>query len=327
MVKKLLLWIILFFVWYSISLWFENQWFENYNEINWKINFSCNLECFIVLWDIHDDNLLKISWNLNWKWVVWYWFLDWNQIIPWDFTQINWNNLLEKNFLFNKLSYYNQLKNWVVSVLIIQWELKWENLFITLWKPSFFQNIKNWFIDFLKIEPLTPYSINLRYWVLINWTSIIVFWYLSFLFLFIVLSFIVKDKSNLFLSLALYLVLFISFRNLINYYSITFRWLNEFTFQDENNKTFFDLWDYISFTKKVRDLLELDEKNKKCKLFVKSISEWPFTAHFESVYLKPCKLVSNINDSDYVIFYKYKDESVNWFKEILNYNNSYIFKK
>jgi hypothetical protein len=68
--------------------------------------------------------------------------------------------------------------------------------------------------------------------------------------------------------------------------------LQSYVYQNDSDKKFFDLGDYITFTEKIREKLNLDkDKNQNCKIFIDSFQDWPFKAHWESVYLKPCKVV------------------------------------
>jgi hypothetical protein len=153
-------------------------------------------------------------------------------------------------------------------------------------------------------------------------------WYFFVFIAFIIWLFFIKDKKYFFLYLSLYLFLFIGFRNTFTYFSITKEWLQNHTFSVYENKTFFDLWDYIVFTDKVGKALNLDDKNiDTCNIYAASIRDWPFKSHFESVYLKPCELVDDLSKADYLIYYKKIPENTQKFKEILNFNGSYLLKK
>jgi len=68
--------------------------------------------------------------------------------------------------------------------------------------------------------------------------------------------------------------------------------LQQYTFASPDTKSFFDLGDYIVFTEKIRETLELDTTKESCKFFVDSFQDRPFKSHWGSVYLKPCELVA-----------------------------------
>jgi hypothetical protein len=322
--------ILFYFIFINSVFWYKNQWFDNFIEIWNSIKFSCSSQCFVVVDQKSDNNLLKVTWNLNWTWVIWYWFLDWDEIFSWEFIDV-WSlkdSILNYDFLFKNLNYYSQLSKEIIIVLIIEWQIHSDNFNIELTKTSFFDNLKIAWNDFWKIETLTPYSINLRYWVNLNWTSIITIWYVLFFIIFLIWLFFVKNKKHFFIYLSLYLFLFIWFRNIISYYSITKNWLQNFVFQKYENKTFFELWDHIVFSDKIRKTLNLDNKStNNCKIYIELIRERPFLGHFQNTYLKPCNVTNNIEEADYLIYYKKTPENLENFEEILNFNDSYLLKK
>jgi len=326
--KKILFIILFFLIWFNISYWYENQGFLNYKEENWIVNFQCEKQCFIFIWSKENNNILYIKWNIIWNWVVWYWFLNWQQIIPGEFSNIKNNISLENKFFFNKLQYYNQLPNEIITILIIDWNLKSDNFSFILDKSNFIDNLKLNFDNFIKIETLTPYSINLRYWIMIWWISIVKIWYIIFILIWIFFLLNKKYKKfNNFLLLGLTIFLFIWFRNLYTYYDITKTWLKSYTFESIDNKTFFDLWDYITFTDKVRKTLYLDDKNNKkdCRIFIDSFQDWPFKAHWQSVYLKPCQIVDDISKAEYLMYYKENiPNEIKW-EKLIDFNNSYLY--
>jgi len=127
--------------------------------------------------------------------------------------------------------------------------------------------------------------------------------------------------------LGLGIFLFIGIRNLVTYTWIVDQWIKNYTNASLENKTFFDLWDYITFTDNIRKELLLDNKNIKCKIFVDSFQDWPFTPHRDKLYLKPCTLVLTWSEADYSIFYK-KNIATGDFQKtlLLEYNWSYLFK-
>jgi hypothetical protein len=117
---------------------------------------------------------------------------------------------------------------------------------------------------------------------------------------------------------------FIWIRNVITYTSILNQWLSWF----KEDKTYFDLWDYIAFTDKIRTELNLDsEKISKddCKIYISSFQDRPFTSHRESFYLKPCERVLTWDLANYKIYYKTQIPADDQNKKILiDFNNSYL---
>jgi hypothetical protein len=69
----------------------------------------------------------------------------------------------------------------------------------------------------------------------------------------------VKQKKQFFLYLSLSFLLILSFKNLYSYYYITKTELQKYTIAKLEEKTLFDLGDYVTFTDKVRKILKLDD--------------------------------------------------------------------
>lgn len=324
---KYILSILVFLFSYNLSYSYENQWFRNYKESGANISFKCDKQCFLVTSKKDLNNYFQINWNIKWNWVIWYWFFNWQQIIPWEFIEIKTNQSLDKKFLFKDLAFYDQLVPEIPILLVIQWNIESNDFSFNIWKTTFSENISQAWDNFWKIETLTPYSINLRYWVKINWTSIISIFYILFFIIFIILLFIKKYRTKeSIIILWLIFFMFIWFRNLYTYWNIVNTWLKSYTFQEYENKTFFDLWDYLVFTDKIRKEINLDtEKNKKCTIYAESFQDWPFVVHW-NLYLKPCKLTNDIKTADYLIYYKKKLSKELNAKLLINFNNSYLLK-
>lgn len=324
---KYIISILLFIVSYNLSYSYENQWFVNYKEYWENTSFKCDKQCFVVINKKDVNNYLEINWIIKWNWVIWYWFFNWKQIIPGEFIEIKNDNNLDKKFLFKNLAFYDQLVPEIPVVLVMQWNIESNNLSFNLWKTTFSENITWAWENFWQIESLTPYTINLRYWVKINWTSIISIFYVLFFIIFIILLFIKKYRNKeSFIILWIIFFMFVWFRNLYTYWNIVNDWLKSYTFQNYEDKTFFDLWDYLVFTDKIRKELNLDtEKNRKCSIYAESFQDWPFIAHW-NLYLKPCKITADIKTADYIIYYKKELPKDLNAKVLINWNNNYLLK-
>lgn len=295
------------FVWFSFA--YQQQWFDNYNELNWSLNFQCSAQCFILVWPVSQNDFVNINWNLQWNGILWYWFLVWEQIYPGETIQINWWWNVDQKFILSNAQVYWQIPWEAQLVILFQWNFVWNQVNINGWIMDIFDNI--WLLrnDFRKMEPMTPYSINLRYWIQMFGISIVKYWYIIFiifaLWLFLFSWYKKEEKYKRLLYLWICLFLFIWIRNFITYTDITYKWLKDYTFQKWDSKTFFDLWDYIVFTDKIRKRLNLDiDKNKKCNIYIDSFQDRPFKAHRNFLYLKPCEIVLTGSESDYIIYYK-----------------------
>ena len=158
--------------------------------------------------------------------------------------------------------------------------------------------------------------------------SIVKYWYI----LFVVLAVLIlifkkwkrKQKYRTIFYLWLWMFLFIWIRNAITYTSILNQGLSWFTL----DKTYFDLWDYIAFTDKIRVELNLDSKEMtkdNCKIYIDSFQDRPFGSHWESFYLKPCERVFTWDLADYKVYYKTQILAEDSNKRILiDFNNNYL---
>jgi len=305
---------------------YDSQWFDTITDSS----FVCNNQCFLILWEKWSNDFLDITWNFSWKWNIWYGFLNWNQVILWEFYEINWNSNVSKKFLFDNLNLLSQIPDTTPIALVIQWNLLWDAYKFNLWKIDSFSKLKLKIEKFFSIEKLTPYSINLRNWAFLGSIAFVKFLYYTFLFLFIIFIFF-KQFRNKYFFIYLFLVFFslILFRDMINYVSILNTWLKTYSFEQSDKKTYFDLWDYIAFTDKIRKELKLDWENSKikCDIYVDSYQDWPYKWHWESVYLKPCNVVNNPLIAQYWVYYKKNldTKTINW-KILVDFNNSYLIQ-
>ena len=241
--------IIMILVWLFSFLWFsfayQQQWFDNYNELNWSLSFNCSAQCFILIWPVAQNDFVNINWNLQWNGVLWYWFLVWEQIYPWETLQINWWWDVDQKFILSNSQVYWQIPWEAQLVFLFQWNFVWNQVSINWWIMDIFDKIWLWRNDFRKMEPMTPYSINLRYWIQMFWISIVKYWYIIFiifaLWLFLFSCYKKEKKYKKLLYLWICLFLFVWIRNFITYTDITYKWIKNYTFQKWDNKTFFDI--------------------------------------------------------------------------------------
>lgn len=171
MFKKLF---ILFFLLFSFNLsyWYENQWFDKYSENKEKVTFECNKQCFIVLGKKENSDFVEIIWNVKWNWSIWYWFLNWQKIIPAEFYKFWWDENITQKFLFTNLAYYSQLIPDIGVVLIIDWDVKASDITLRKWTIWLFESIENWFSEALKYREYNPRTINFLEWPTWNWKYI-----------------------------------------------------------------------------------------------------------------------------------------------------------
>ena len=311
----------------SVSAAYPTQWFVSFIEWQTANSFKCEKQCIVLVWDMTWNDYIEFKWNLSWEGNIWYWFAVWQQVAPGEFIQVKWSTPANRKFIFSKNPVFNQLPKETKIMIVIDWKIDSTDFVFGLWTLTLWESISSAWNEFWKIETLTPYSINLRYWTKIFWVPIIKFFYFTFIFLLLILIPLINQNQKKIATIYLFLsiFIFISIRNLITEFSILNKWLWDYTYNQWVNKHFFDLWDYIEFTKLIREKLNLDSNPPKdCKIYISSVSDWPFKTHWQNVYLAPCKLVENQNNSDYSIFF-HTIKTWSW-NIIIDFNWNYLTK-
>ena len=316
------------FLWFSFG--YQQQWFSQYQEwLDW-ISFNCLNQCAITLWQKDKIDYLNLNWTVNWNGAIAYWFLMWDQVSLLNQYEVVVSSDINDSMNFVEYEQYLSSIPWNTDlILLVNGNVNW-NIKIDTGKFSFGQKFNQVWKDFWKMETFTPYSINLRYWITLMWKSIIKYWYVLFIVVAIFIFFFKKwkkeQKYRMIFYVWLWMFLFIWIRNVITYTSILNQWLSWF----REDKTYFDLWNYMAFTDKIRTELNLDsEKISKdgCKIYIDSFQDWPFSVHWESFYLKPCERVLTWDLADYKIYYKTQIPAEDSNKKILiDFDNSYLLK-
>lgn len=291
----------------SPSFAYQQQGFSNYQENGSTVDFVCENQCVLVLDSWKEADVIRLVGQLEWQWMLWYGFLIGQQIAPGESLQVNGNGNLNTEFIIADSPVFKQLPSEYQLVILVQGNVIGKNISISSTAYSLFQGITQWWNDFWKMETLTPYSINLRYGVMIWWTSLVQYGYILFilgaLFIFFFVKWTKEEKYRRIFFLGIGMFLFIGIRNLITYWTIVSQWLSSYTSPSLENKTFFDLGDYIPLTVKIRDILKLDTEKKTCKIHITSFQDRPFVAHRQHLYLKPCVVVQTWSEADYLLYY------------------------
>lgn len=325
--KRLLL--LLIFAAFPSFAEYQQQWFSQFQELDGNINFVCESQCVVLVGPLAWNDSVTLNGTIQGSGVMWYGFVVGQQIVPGETFQIDWSTTINQQFFFSKLPFYSQIPQDAQIVFIAQGAIAWTQLKIDLWFMAFSDKVGQWWKDFWKMETLTPYTINLRYWVKILWTSIVKYGYWIFLLAGLYLFFFTKwskeKKYRKICFLALGIFLFIGIRNLITYTWIVDQGIESYTRPSMEHKTYFDLWDYIAFTDQIRKTLKLDTEKKSYTLYVDSFQDWPFQWHRNVVYLQPCVWTLTWSEADYLIYYKKPILSWDAQKPVLvDFNGSYL---
>lgn len=307
---------------------YQQQGFSEFQEDVGGVRFVCDNQCFLLVGSLEWD-YISLRWRITGSGMMGYGFLVGQQIVPGEIFQVSDSALLDKQFVFRDLSFFSQIPKDAQLVLLAQGQVMWNDLLFSFGAYSFFNEILQWWKDFWEMETLTPYSINLRYWVKILWVSIVKYGYWIFILVGLYILLFVKwgkeRKVRKIFFLWIGVFLFLGIRNLITYMWIVDQGLKKYTYMPYEQKTYFDLGDYIVFTDKIRKTLGLDERKKSCKIYVDSFQDWPFKWHRNTVYLRPCYLVLTWSESDYIIYYKKSIVSWDLWKPVLvDFNWSYL---
>jgi len=176
----------------SFGLAFEQQGFSEYQENNKEVSFLCQNQCFLLLWDLANNDVIKVHGDINGNGIFGYGFLVGQQVAPWEMVQVSWPSSIDTTYIFSKNQLFDQIPKEAKILLVFQGNVWSQAMSIQLWKLGFWEKTQQLWKDFWTIEPITPYSINLRYGVKLIDTSLIKIWYIVFVLLAI---FILSAKS------------------------------------------------------------------------------------------------------------------------------------
>lgn len=299
--KKLLLTLLLFLGFYPSfsSANFETQWFTSFKEANWKIDFSCEKQCFIVIGEKQNNNILNIKWNIFWTWSIWYWFINSTQIIPGEFWNFPSGNI-DNSFLFTKLQYYSQLPDNIPVVLVFNWVFQSKNLSATLSKAAFFDDLISGFSEALEYKEFSPRTINFLEWPMWNWKYINQVFFL-FIVILLVISFVLyyftdKNKKNYIYTwfwILLFFWLFFDFFNTVNQINM---------FKDfSSSEKIIDNW-RLAKNSDFYEFIDFIKKNTESREKGFFVAPYPFNLEWK-FHIYPDIKFDNIEKVKYLIWY------------------------
>lgn len=293
-----LIWIV-WIVFLSHAFWYEQQWFSQYEERLQGISFSCTQQCFILLWNKWDSDSITIQW-IEGQWQIVAVVLDQNgQLIPLSQQNLSWEEYVLSLSSPQKIP--SQAQIWILFIGTINAV----DAKIILWSLSFWWELSQWWKLFWINEWQTFYGINLRYGQKVWSWSIVEVSYFLCIIVGIILLFSWRRKKRNILYIVVVLYLLIAIRNQIDHTKVTIDGLNSYSWDESWSKTYGNLWDFYEFVEGVRNTIWLDEWwSKQCNIYYECSQPWPYCAHMESVFMKPCDKVETIEQSDYQIYYK-----------------------
>lgn len=338
--KKFLLLIFSFFIFISNTYCdYQTQWFDSFSQSDNSLQFKCSKQCFILVDQKLSNNYIEFNWNIFWKWMIGYWFLNWQQIVPWEFVNFEKNTVFNsQKLLFIKLPFYSQLPQDIQIMLIVDWSISTDWLSFSLWKTGLMENVWNSVSSFWSFDTFKPYTINLLYWPMIGWTNANkVFYYIFFISLFW-LFFILKKKKYI-LIISLTLIIFYDIRMTLEFYWYFKNDYSTYISKNDNEKVYRDRGDFYSFLdfviKELKD--QWFTQDKRISFFTDNTRPFPWLSEY---LLYPYKVdLNNMNNNRVFVFYWYskvkvvdEDISLDWVKlwswKIIDFsNNWFIFIK
>lgn len=300
-----------FFFWTTFAA-YQQQWFTTFQE-NWStVAFSCEKQCFILLWTVWTNEMISLQWSTQGWGQLWYWFLVGDKIYPWEI--IAWQASFNKTFAFSQVQLFSQLpKEQTQIVVLVNWALQSSWLTIDYWKLFFSEKIKLWWNDFWIFDTFKPYTINLLKWPILFWKSANNFLFYLALFFGIIWYIVYKNKKKTFFS-SIIMFLFIAYflidirmwTEIMRYYNND---IQQYVLKPNGQKEYRDRWLFYSFVDYSQSIIGSGQKNI---AFFSDIS-WPFAWSMQ-YFLYPHRVSYNQLswNIDYVIIYEFQNNAIQW---------------
>lgn len=316
----------------------KQQWFSTFS-VQWNaVTFTCEQQCILVMDQLTQYDYLNIIGKVTGHGTIWFWFLVGTQFVPGVLRNFQDTYTFPGKYFFSDTQQFPSIPKTANVTFIVQGSGATQDLTFVLGSAGPLEWAGRARTSFRRNEPMTPYSINLRKWVIIGGKSIVHYAYILclVLWLYIFIKRWNNARSKDIIAKQLFIACFGIFllvwmRNLATVVSITAWGVKNLYPETRETATYFELGDYIVFTEKVREELKLDEiiqENRACKIYAEWLSNRPYIVHRRSVYLKPCSLVENRDQADYVLYYKKQPvEPITNENLILSFQGSYLLKR
>lgn len=301
---------------------YQNQWFDSYTENGNSITFSCSNQCVLILGEKSKNDMIKIS-GLKGDGDAVAGVMGTNQFYPITNKKASEN----PSFIVNSLNGQAIPSNAPVA-LVFQGKVSATNASILFTQSNIVDKIGQIRSDFRANEPMTFYSINLRYGVKLLGTPIVVIWYWVF-FLGLIILYVKKRfnvKNTLYLALSIFMI--IAIKNLIATSAITIDGLQTYSFANSGSKVYANLGDNYEFMSLARKAMKIDDQQiHSCKVYLECGQERPYCVHADYIFIKPCESTKIIWEADFAIYYQKTPTSTAWRRTILERNGSFVLAK
>jgi len=272
----------------------------------WTINFSCENQCYITLWEKGNIDYLNIKWSLNWNWDISYWFTIWEQIAIINQKSVFLQTQIDESINFQDYAQYlSEIPNNANLILLVNGKIN-GNLNIDANIFSIWEKFSQWRKSFRTFDSFKPYTINLLYGPIVNWKNFNKGFYIIFIILFIIVLFIKKNqktKIKILLSWLLILWCIYDIRmwlEWIKYYQDDFK---NYVSENKYEKIYRDRWDFYSFVDFVQDRLKSEwVKNfEEIWFFTDNTRPFPWSMKY---FLYPYRIRDNQDIWTYLIVYQ-----------------------
>lgn len=296
----------------GITSAYNQQGFSEYNEgADGSMTFSCGSQCAVLLDDLAGKEVLSINGEITGSGSIGYGYLVGQTVYPANLTPFS-SETNGAQWSFNEDAIYSQVagQEGAKVVFLVYGRVAGKNISVSLGSKTFSQRVSSARKNFWRSEALAPYSINLHYGPAVGGRSRPFF--ASWLIILGTIGVLIyrkriTDALPIALTVALVVMTLGGIRLMTDNVDNTSYGRKHFVRPADEQKRFFDLQDYIAVTQQVRAKLELDNvekrKDTKCTIQATAVQDWPFRAHWQSVYLRPCELVLTGSMADYTLTY------------------------
>jgi len=114
------------------------------------------------------SDYISLNGTLQGNGIIWYGFLVGQQVAPGETIHINWETILNQQFIFAKNQYYDQIPPGAQVIMVVQGAVTWNHVNMEFWALSFFDKFANWFRQALEYREYNPRTINFLEWPMWN---------------------------------------------------------------------------------------------------------------------------------------------------------------
>lgn len=196
--KKVLLGLF-FFVHIWTAVWFEQQWFGVYNEVDNMISGTCKQQCVVVgplfVW----NDFVVAEWEVQGEGNVIVWFMVQNQIFTFLQQPVSWKTTISLSGDISSLPTSSTIPSDATIVMLFQGNMQVSDMVFEVWSKGAFEKISAWMKSASQYTAYSPRTINFLEWPMWNGKYInqaFLWWLITLLVLLILVYFVVPPKNK-----------------------------------------------------------------------------------------------------------------------------------